>query len=84
MNKSSIDDLNGKLDQKVSERNFRPNILIDGDNIPPYDEDKWDWMKIGDVVFRHVKPCTRCHLTTINPENGVRDKGEEPLKTLKK
>lgn len=84
MNKSSVDDLNTKLNDKVNHRYFRPNILVDGDNIPPFDEDNWEWIKIGHVVFRSVKPCTRCTLTTINPDDGVRNKQEEPLKTLKK
>lgn len=83
MAKSSISDLNLRLEKKnvqVCARHFRPNILVEGTH--PYDEDFWTHVKIGDdCTCRCVRPCTRCILTTINPETGVR--GDEPLKTLK-
>jgi len=49
-----------------------------------YEEDKWDWVKIGDVIFRNVRPCTRCILTTVNPETGTKSTKVEPVKTLKR
>ncbi|KAJ8961039.1 hypothetical protein NQ317_010389 [Molorchus minor] len=55
-----------------------------GQKIQPYEEDTWEWVRIGDAVFRNVKECTRCTLTTIGPENGVRNSDREPLKTLEK
>lgn len=58
------------------------NFVIKGATTA-YEEDKWDWVKIGDVVMRNIKPCTRCILTTVNPETGKKDAKVEPLKTLK-
>jgi uncharacterized protein YcbX len=49
-----------------------------------YEEDKWDWMKIGNVILRNVKPCTRCIFTTVDPETGTKNAKVEPLKTLKR
>jgi len=49
-----------------------------------YEEDKWDWIKIGNVILRNVRPCTRCIFTTIDPETGTKHPNTEPLKTLKR
>ncbi|OWR53814.1 Mo-molybdopterin cofactor sulfurase [Danaus plexippus plexippus] len=83
INEASIDDLNSKLQgKKVCYKNFRPNFLITGAR--PYEEDDWKYVKIGENIFEVIKPCTRCIMTTIDPETGVRDSNAEPLETLKK
>jgi uncharacterized protein YcbX len=48
----------------------------------PFDEDKWRNVRIGDVKFKVIKPCSRCSITTVNQETGER--GKEPLKALAK
>ncbi|KAF3424996.1 hypothetical protein E2986_08704, partial [Frieseomelitta varia] len=81
MTTRSMEQLNEKLERPVPALQFRPNILVSTQQ--PFEEDQWEWIKIGErVVIRNVKPCTRCKLVGLNPENGVMDK-EEPLKTLK-
>ena len=45
-------------DLQVEETRFRPNIFIEGD-FPPFSEDKWPYIKIGDVIFRNVRVCDR-------------------------
>lgn len=58
MTLSSLDDLNQRLAEPVTDYHFRPNIVIKGTK--PYEEDSWDWIKIGEeTVFRGFKPCTR-------------------------
>ncbi len=37
----------------------------------------------GGARFRNVKLCKRCTFTTIDPSTGARDRGGEPLKTLR-
>ncbi|KAF5274880.1 hypothetical protein FQA39_LY07062 [Lamprigera yunnana] len=82
INQSSVNDLKTKItDAPISHRNFRPNILIEG--AAPFAEDNWIWIKIGDVILYYVKPCTRCVLTTVNPETGIKSAVNEPLKTLR-
>lgn len=85
VNQTSLDDLNSRLAQestfKVSERNFRPNILVT--DCPPFEEDKWRNIVIHDVRLTFLKPCERCVVTTIDPDTGVRSNGE-PLRALKK
>ncbi|ODM96337.1 Mitochondrial amidoxime-reducing component 1 [Orchesella cincta] len=85
MSEESIKMLNTKLDKPVSHRNFRPSILVTG-VVDPFSEDYWGYIRIGDYgpVFKSSKPCTRCKLTTVNPDNGVFDAKGEPLSTLTK
>lgn len=75
---SSLDDLNSRLAEPVLMNRFRPNFVFKG--APAYYEDQMQQFKIGNIVFKGVKLCSRCVLTTINQEEA--NKGSEPLKTL--
>ena len=59
MNESSIQHLNSKLEDhnKTKAIDFRPNFVIEG--AIPYEEDKWHFVKIGDVIFESFRPTTR-------------------------
>ncbi|KAF5274889.1 hypothetical protein FQA39_LY07071 [Lamprigera yunnana] len=82
LNQSSVDDLASKISSdSITHRNFRPNILIEG--AAPFAEDNWRWIKIGDAIFYSVKSCTRCVLTTVNPETAIKSATNEPLQTLR-
>ncbi|KAE9554682.1 hypothetical protein FO519_002092 [Halicephalobus sp. NKZ332] len=84
---ASVDELNGRLSEldddkcTVSVRNFRPNINVSG--TLPFDEDRWLHVRIGEVEFACFKPCTRCVLTTVDPDAGKMNKNMQPLKTLR-
>jgi len=85
LNQASVDDLRSKLPEAdITVNNFRPNILVEGEDLSPFAEDDWKWVKIGNVVLYLVKPCTRCDFTTINPETTVKYENNEPLRTLRK
>jgi uncharacterized protein YcbX len=58
---------------------FRPNLVLDGTGA--WAEDDWHRIRVGGVVFRVVKPCGRCVVTTIDPATAER-RGPEPLKAL--
>lgn len=75
---ASLDDLNNRLDDAVGINRFRSNIVIDGDI--PYAEDNWQRIKIGNVVFKVIKQCARCHVINIDQDSGLATK--EPLETL--
>ncbi|EFN73480.1 MOSC domain-containing protein 1, mitochondrial [Camponotus floridanus] len=81
INEASVADLNSRLDEPVMPQNFRMNFVVK--SATAYEEDKWDWVKIGDVIFRNVRPCIRCTITTVKPETGIKSAKVEPLKTLK-
>jgi len=75
---ASLHDLNLRLAEPMTMTRFRPNLIFSGG--APFEEDTWKDFSIGEQLFRGVKRCARCVLTTINPETG--EKGAEPLKTL--
>jgi len=80
----SLEDLNTRVKEKqIPMKRFRPNIVGKATSGgKPFMEDTWKTIKAGKVSFWVCKMCTRCKLTTVNPENGEFD-GQEPLKTLK-
>jgi len=75
---SSVDDLNSKIEEEITTQRFRPNIVVKGS--APYEEYLWKDMTIGSAQLKGIKPCTRCIVTTMNPQTAV--KGKEPLKAL--
>ncbi len=75
---ASLDELNAKLEEPVSMKRFRPNLVFTGGEA--HVEDTWRYFTVGDAKLVGVKPCARCVLTTINPETA--EKGKEPLRTL--
>ncbi|XP_058555996.1 mitochondrial amidoxime-reducing component 1 isoform X2 [Neofelis nebulosa] len=81
LSEASLADLNSRLEKKVKVANFRPNIVISGCGV--YAEDSWDELLIGDVILKRVTACSRCILTTVDPDTGVMSR-KEPLETLKR
>ncbi|MCU0397568.1 MAG: MOSC domain-containing protein [Cyclobacteriaceae bacterium] len=75
---ASLDDLNNRLPTPVTIKRFRPTLVFTGGE--PYEEDQWQDFLIGNNHFRGVKNCSRCVMTTIDPQTG--EKGAEPLRTL--
>ncbi|PSF34265.1 hypothetical protein C7H19_19235 [Aphanothece hegewaldii CCALA 016] len=86
-NTASLTELNRRLKetynneaQTVSMNRFRPNIVIETE--VPFIETKWKIIRIGEIQFSLVKPCTRCIITTTDQITGYRNPLQEPLKTL--
>jgi uncharacterized protein YcbX len=79
---ASLEDLSQKVGRPLEMLRFRPNLVIEGSEA--YAEDGWKRIRIGDVEFRVVKSCSRCILTTIDPQTGERSGDREPLATLQK
>ena len=65
---ASLDDLNQHLSPAIDMRRFRPNIVISGS--APYAEDHWQQLRIGELEFDLVKPCSRCIIPSIDPDSG--------------
>jgi hypothetical protein len=78
---ASLELLNSKLSTPVSMANFRPNLVLR--TAAAHVEDRWKRIAIGDVEFDIVKPCTRCVLTTIDPDSATSAANGEPLAMLK-
>lgn len=78
-NEASLEELNGRLTDPVPINRFRPNLVISGADA--WMEDDWTSLQIGDLRFRAVANCKRCHVTTIDQATGKKT-GQEPLRTL--
>lgn len=66
--------------QAVPMNRFRPNVVIE--TIEPFVEDSWRIIQIGEVRFQVAKPCSRCIITTVDRDRGVKNSLKEPLNTL--
>ncbi len=75
---ASLDNLNERLDEKITMKRFRTNLVFSGGQA--HEEDDWKYFTVGNAKLVGVKPCARCIMTTINPETA--EKGKEPLRTL--
>lgn len=71
LGRASLDDLAGRMGCALDIRRFRPNLVVAGS--APYAEDAWSRVRIGKLSFRVAKPCSRCAVTTVNPDLGERD-----------
>lgn len=77
-NENSLASLNEQLPSPIEMNRFRPNVVVEGTS--PFEEDEWQEIQAGEVVFQKEKLCSRCSIITIDPLTGNR--GHEPLKTL--
>ena len=79
ISQASLDDLNRRLDEKVTMTRFRPNIVVSGTEA--FAEDEWKEIRVGGIHMRVVKPCSRCSIPSVNPVNAKRS--AEPVTTLR-
>ncbi|KAJ1968908.1 hypothetical protein IWQ62_000958 [Dispira parvispora] len=93
----SLQDVNERLDKLVDIRNFRPNIVVTGGG-QPFTEETWKRVQVVPQstptnVNNTVRDdtatelyvtarCTRCVMTTNDPDEGVLAPNHQPLKTL--
>ncbi len=77
---ASLSALNAALGAPVGMDRFRPNLVIDG--AEPWQEDGWQRLRIGAMLFRAPKACTRCIVTTLDQVTGLAPVPGEPLRTL--
>jgi len=77
----SLDDLCARVGRPLEMLRFRPNLVVEG--AAPYAEDGWKRIRIGSLEFRVVKGCSRCIMTTLDPQSGERSADREPLATLR-
>ena len=84
---ASLEALNDRIEENTDDRDFvrlpmnrfRPNVVVQGSEA--FDEDNWASIRIGETIFRVVKPCARCVIPTIDQDRGEFD-GKEPSKTF--
>jgi uncharacterized protein len=79
ISEESLADLNSRMEVALPMNRFRPNIVISGSNVA-FGEDYIVRAKLGEVIFKVVKPCARCQITTT--DQITTEVGKEPLRTL--
>lgn len=80
INEASVQELQKRCPASIKLEQFRGNLIITG--AQPFEEDTWRTIQIGEVVFTLDRPCSRCILTTVSPEKGIKHPKAEPLATL--
>jgi uncharacterized protein YcbX len=78
ISEASLADLNARLEQPIPMNRFRPNLIVSG--CEPFAEDDWKLVRIGQITFRVVRPCSRYSITTVDQRTAAKSK--EPLRTL--
>ncbi|WP_292954259.1 MULTISPECIES: hybrid-cluster NAD(P)-dependent oxidoreductase [unclassified Neptuniibacter] len=80
ISEASLADLNSRSQAPVTMEHFRSNLVVK--NCEAFAEDSWKRIRIGEVEFEIVKPCSRCVLTTVDPITLNKVAHGEPVKTL--
>ncbi|OAT22882.1 YcbX family protein [Proteus myxofaciens] len=80
INEASFQYLQQRCPASINIEQFRGNILITG--AKPFEEDTWQTLRVGSVVMDLMKPCSRCIMTTISIDKGMKHPNTEPLATL--
>ncbi len=75
INAASVRALSEEWSKPLDPVRFRPNIMLDGEDLPPYAEDDWVGRRFtaGDAVLEGVARDERCVLPTIDPRTLARD-----------
>ncbi|MFC3395812.1 YcbX family protein [Brenneria rubrifaciens] len=81
INEASFQALRQRCPAGIKIEQFRPNLVVTG--AAAFAEDSWQTVRVGDVIFDVITPCSRCVLTTVSIEHGRKHPTSEPLATLK-
>ena len=60
------------MDENIPMARFRPNLVVAG--CEAFAEDEWKQLKVADITFRIVKPCSRCIIPSIDSAERSKDK----------
>ncbi len=71
VSEQSVADVSHALGRPFDAWRMRPNILIRG--AAAFAEDGWRRLRIGELEFEVVKPCSRCVIPSINPATAERE-----------
>lgn len=74
ISQSSLDELGRQWGLPIDFRRFRPNLIVGGE-CEPFAEDQWRSIRIGDVIFDLVKPCSRCVIPSLDPDTQIQTDG---------
>jgi uncharacterized protein YcbX len=64
----SLAQLNTEMERPVPMSRFRPNIVVDGPGLAPYEEDFWTELALGEMTAFVAKGCDRCAIPDVDQE----------------
>jgi uncharacterized protein YcbX len=67
ISQSSLNELARLWGAPIDFRRFRPNLIVGG-VCEPFAEDQWRSIRVNDVIFDLVKPCSRCVIPSLDTE----------------
>jgi uncharacterized protein len=70
----SLAALNAEMEKPVPMNRFRPNVVVDGPGLAPYDEDFWTHVRMGVLGAFVVKACDRCVIPDVDQDTAVTGK----------
>lgn len=79
-NEASLEELNGRLPERIPMQRFRPNLVLSG--LEAWAEDRIDTLTIGALTLRLVKPCVRCAIPSLDHLTGAAS--IDPMPVLRK
>lgn len=79
-NKSSLEELNSRLDSPISMSRFRTNFVVKAPSA--FEEDNWSFFTVGSTKFKVMKACGRCNVINIDQLTGAVSELKEPFQTL--
>ena len=70
INAASVRKLSAEYGAPIDPLRFRPNIIVDGPSLEPFEETEWNdaVFRAGTAELTAVHPCERCVMTTIDPK----------------
>lgn len=77
---SSLQDLGTRVGAELPMNRFRPNVVIEG--LPAWAEDRLAGLRVGPIVLKMAKPCTRCVITRLDQDSGT--PAVDPLPALRR
>lgn len=82
---ASLHDVSKKAGRELEITRFRPNVVVEGEGLKPFEEDAWKKLAVGErAEFEIPTSCIRCKVVTVDPATGVMDEHNQPTETLKK
>lgn len=92
INQSSLNHLNELIEASggiaVQAQTFRANMVVaqvpseTRETEPPYVEDEWRFLQIGQYYFKMLGPCRRCQMICVDQQTAQRK--QEPYSVLAK
>jgi len=71
---ASLEALNAEMETPVPMNRFRPNIVVAGPALPPFDEDYWIEVGLGALRAYVVKGCDRCAIPDVDQRTAITGK----------